>query len=182
MRNVRRRVPILPPDEVAGVQGGSREEYRRSVGRVDAPPPGWLEPIQTPPEPHDPVDPTNTATDDLTPWLHSHRVKQELPSHYESVRKRAPRGTPSVLVSPVREPPSRHLIQWQYRDTPSDVPHRSRRPGSRRLHAEHHLAGKRAPSRLVPGLSTPRNLRDTAASLARSRRVLRHRLNPPGRP
>jgi len=67
----------------------------------------------------------------------------------------APRiGTPSLPVSPAREPPSRHPIRRQYRDTPSHVPHRSRRPGSRRLHAGHHLAGKRAPSRLVPGLST----------------------------
>jgi len=65
----------------------------------------------------------------------------------------APRiGTPSLTVSPAREPPSRR--NRHYRAAPSHVPHRSRRSGSRRLHAGHHLAGKRAPSRLVPGLST----------------------------
>jgi hypothetical protein len=53
-------------------------------------PDDFSSPIQTPPEPEGSVDQTNTATDDLTPWLHPHRVKQELPSYYESVRQRAP--------------------------------------------------------------------------------------------
>jgi len=39
----------------------------------------------------------------------------------------------------------------QCRIRPSPVPCRSRRPGSRRLHAGHHLARQRAPARLVPG-------------------------------
>jgi hypothetical protein len=39
----------------------------------------------------------------------------------------------------------------QYRRTPSHVPHKSSRPGSRRLHAGHHLANRRAPARLIPG-------------------------------
>ena len=34
---------------------------------------------------------------------------------------------------------------------PSHVPRRSRRPGSRRLHAGHRLASQRAPARLIPG-------------------------------
>jgi hypothetical protein len=38
----------------------------------------------------------------------------------------------------------------RYRDLPSHVPCNSRRPGSRRLHAAHHLASKRAPARLIP--------------------------------
>ena len=37
-----------------------------------------------------------------------------------------------------------------YRGTPSYVPCKSRRPGSRRLHAGHHLANKRTPARLIP--------------------------------
>ena len=45
----------------------------------------------------------------------------------------------------------------QYRQRPSHVPRRSRRPGSRRLHARHRLANTRAPARLIPGtLSCPR--------------------------
>ena len=38
-----------------------------------------------------------------------------------------------------------------YRVRPSPVPCKSRRPGSRRLHAGHHLANQRAPARLIPG-------------------------------
>ncbi len=47
---------------------------------------------------------------------------------------------------------SRHKHEMQYRHPPSHVPCRSRRPDSRRLHAGHHLANKRAPARLIPGL------------------------------
>src|SRR5664279_4188172 len=39
----------------------------------------------------------------------------------------------------------------RYRGLPSHVPCSSRRPGSRRLHAGHPLASKRAPARLLPG-------------------------------
>jgi len=39
----------------------------------------------------------------------------------------------------------------RYRDALSHVPHGSRRSGSRRLHAGHHLASRRAPARLIPG-------------------------------
>jgi len=38
----------------------------------------------------------------------------------------------------------------QCRRSPSHVPRRSRRPGSRRLHAGHRLANQRAPARLFP--------------------------------
>ena len=38
----------------------------------------------------------------------------------------------------------------QCRDAPSPVPRGSRRPGSRRLHAGHHLASKRISARLIP--------------------------------
>ena len=38
----------------------------------------------------------------------------------------------------------------QCRTRPSPVPCKSRRPGSRRLHAGHRLANKRAPARLIP--------------------------------
>jgi len=41
------------------------------------------------------------------------------------------------------------LDRHRFRSTPSHVPRESRRPDSRRLHAGHHLANKRAPARLV---------------------------------
>ena len=50
-------------------------------------------------------------------------------------------GTPSLAVSPAWEPPSRRHRR-QYRKAPSHVPCKSRRSGSRRLHAGRHLAGK----------------------------------------
>ena len=67
----------------------------------------------------------------------------------------APRdGTHSLTVSAARELPLAAPRRGrQYRDAPSHVPCRSRRPGSRRLHAGHHLASKRAPARLIPGLT-----------------------------
>src|SRR6266581_5246415 len=41
--------------------------------------------------------------------------------------------------------------QALYQHMPSHVLHSSRRSGSRRLHAGHRLASKRAPARLIPG-------------------------------
>src|SRR5207237_1864654 len=92
-------------------------------------------------------------TDDLTPWLHAHRAQQALHSYYEPVRQRAPRrySVPHGFRRPGRSlsPPT---PGQPYRGTPSHVPRKSSRPGSRRLHAGHRLAGKRTPSRLIPVL------------------------------
>ena len=54
-----------------------------------------------------------------------------------------PRATSS---RPLHTEPNR-----QYRVRSSHVPCRSGRPGSRRLHAGHRLANKRAPAKLIPG-------------------------------
>jgi hypothetical protein len=62
----------------------------------------------------------------------------------------APRnGTQSLPVSAGWDSPYRHLPA-AVSCTPSHVPHRSSRPDSRRLHAGHRLANKRAPARLFP--------------------------------
>jgi len=80
---------------------------------------------------------------------------EALHSYYEPVRQRTPRrySVPHGFRRPGRSlsPPT---PGQPYRGTPSHVPRKSSRPGSRRLHAGHHLAGKRTPSRLIPGLST----------------------------
>ena len=84
------------------------------------------------------------------------------------------RSTPITGASPLLRagPPARHRVGTQRlrfppsatlplahpdrqrgrqcRHPPSHVPCRSRRPGSRRLHAGHRLANKRAPARLIP--------------------------------
>jgi len=48
---------------------------------------------------------------------------------------------------PLTHPP--HKAGTQCRHPPSHVPRASRRPGSRRLHAGHHLASTRAPAKLI---------------------------------
>jgi hypothetical protein len=65
-------------------------------------------------------------------------------------------------VMPLERAPSHHPAQapapragQQYRRAPSQVPRGSRRPGSRRLHAGHRLASRRAPARLIPGAQEP---------------------------
>ena len=78
------------------------------------------------------------------PSLHPHPSEQVLHSYYEPVRQRAPHrySMPSVSAS------ARSLLRpWgptspgrPYRRSPSHVPCKSRRPGSRRLYAGHHLA------------------------------------------
>ena len=61
-------------------------------------------------------------------------------------------GTQCLRFLP-RHAPSRDLWglrpRWPYRRSPSHVPCKSRRPGSRRLHAGHHLASSRVSARLV---------------------------------
>ena len=77
------------------------------------------------------------------PWLHRHPSKQRLPSYYGPIRQRTPQpvlhaygfclGTlPLAARASEPRPP--------YRRSPSHVPCKSRRPGSRHLYAGHHLA------------------------------------------
>ena len=77
------------------------------------------------------------------PSLHPHPSEQGLHSYYGPVRQRAPHrySMPSVSAS------ARSLSRpWglrprtPFRRSPSHVPCKSRRPGSRRLYAGHHLA------------------------------------------
>ena len=74
-----------------------------------------------------------------------------LPHYYEPVRQpdpqrySHPRQAWATPYLPLGNPNDR------YRFRPSPVPCRSRRPGSRRLHAGHRLASQRAPARLIPG-------------------------------
>ena len=82
---------------------------------------------------------------------------QELHHYYEPVRQpdpqrySHPRQASAAPSRPLENP------NETYRVRPSPVPCKSRRPGSRRLHAGHHLANQRAHARLIPGIvSTPR--------------------------
>jgi hypothetical protein len=66
-------------------------------------------------------------------------------------------SAPNSFCCPVRSLlPPRALpgAPPRYRHPLSHVPCRSRRSGSRRLHAGHRLASKRAPARLIPELCT----------------------------
>ena len=71
-------------------------------------------------------------------------------------------STPRSFCCPVHSlspppPPFRRRLE-QYRHTPSHVSCSSRRSGSRRLHAGHRLASKRAPARLFPRICTYRRV------------------------
>ena len=68
-----------------------------------------------------------------------------------------PPARPATVLSPLRFSRSGNSLPdgpghetGQYQDAPSPVPCGSRRPGSRRLHAGHHLASKRISARLIP--------------------------------
>src|ERR1019366_7439914 len=102
-----------------------------------------------------------------------------LPEHFRLIRRIKPRTTrslrsapvtgaspllrtgpparPATVLSPLRFSRSGNSLPdgprtgaGQYQDAPSPVPRGSRRPGSRRLHAGHHLASKRISARLIP--------------------------------
>ena len=67
-----------------------------------------------------------------------------------------------------------------YRRPPSHVPCESSRPGSRRLHAGHHLASTRAPARLILGTASESPVSMPPCSLTTIPRRLPARSPPPG--
>ena len=73
--------------------------------------------------------------------------QQELRRYYEPVRQRAPQPVLSASGFRRWHAPSCDLgglrPRTRFRRSPSHVPCQSRRPGSRRLHAGHHLASNR---------------------------------------
>jgi hypothetical protein len=83
--------------------------------------------------------------------------QQGLLSYYGSVRRRVTHrySVPSVFclgtLPLVDRRATGPLTDRQYRHSPSHVPCKTCRPGSRRLYAEHRLANRRAPARLIPG-------------------------------
>ena len=94
------------------------------------------------------------TTDEPAPSLHPHYQGFTTTTGRSAGARRD--GTQRLTVSAARRAPSRHPPPCQRRAAvsapPSHVPCRSRRPDSRRLHAGHHLANRRAPARLIPGL------------------------------
>ncbi len=97
-----------------------------------------------------PVDQTNQATNDPAPSLAP-------VTGTSALLRTGPPARPATVLSPLRFsrlgtslPDGPRMGTGQYRDAPSPVPCGSRRPGSRRLHAGHHLASKRISARLIP--------------------------------
>jgi hypothetical protein len=89
--------------------------------------------------------------DEPAPSLHAHPSEQALHGYYEPVRQRDAASVLSAfgfclgtlpLATRANDPTP------PYRRSPSHVPYKSRRPGSRRLYAGHHLANTRAPAKL----------------------------------
>ena len=92
----------------------------------------------------------------------SRPVRQQAPRRYS-----APRGCRRLRALPLAATP----CSRQCRGLPSHVLRKSRRPGSRRLHAGHHLASRRAPARLLlrpdhrPSFAAVSTTFDTSAAI-----------------
>ena len=104
------------------------------------------------PEPTAPVD-RNNIPGEPAPSLHPHPSEQ---ATSQLLRAGPPASAASVLNAfgfLPRHAPSRDRRGLRprspYRRSPSHVPYKSRRPGSRRLYAGHRLANTRAPARLI---------------------------------
>ena len=94
---------------------------------------------------------------------HGHRPLDVLRRLFTGNAWRATRTRPRLsgnrpCPNPVTQRTSRitlnnrvNVYAGRYRDALSHVPHESRRSGSRRLHAGHHLASRRVSARLIPG-------------------------------
>ena len=102
-----------------------------------------------------PVDRMNSP-DEPAPWLHPHL---QTAGTSQLLQADPPANTASVLrafgfclgtLPLATGGPPDPVNGRQYRCSPSHVPCKSRRPGSRRLCAGHRLANTRAPARLIP--------------------------------
>jgi hypothetical protein len=93
--------------------------------------------------------PNEPTTDGPAPWLHPHYGGFPATTGRSASRPR--NGTQRLAVAAAWRAPCRHPHPCGRlcRGLPSHVPRKSRRPGSRRLHAGHHLASRRAPARLI---------------------------------
>lgn len=91
----------------------------------------------------------NTVTNDPAPSLHPHYRGFVTTTSRSASRSRV--GTRPLAVSAAWGTPSPPRHGGACRDLPSPVPCESGRLDSRRLHAGHHLANKRALARLIPG-------------------------------
>ncbi len=84
----------------------------------------------------------------LAPSLHAHYRHFAATTSQSANPSRI--GTQHLAVSAAWCSPFHHPHGRIHRDGPSHVPCSRSRPGSRRLHAGHHLANQRAPARLIP--------------------------------
>ena len=125
------------------------ERLARCFQRVHPTPPGnTVRLIERTPVTHDPA-----------PSLHPHsRSFTTTTSRSASASRDGTLMPGRKNVPTIRALPLTHLPAGRkYRDTPSPVPLGRRRPGSRHLHAGHHLANKRHTRQAHPGVVlTPR--------------------------
>jgi hypothetical protein len=97
------------------------------------------------------------TTDEPAPSLHTHYRCLITTTGWSASVSASVLDTSQFLLPgalPLTPPPPFRRRLEQYRHTPSHVSCSSRRSGSRRLHAGHRLASKRAPARLFPRICT----------------------------
>ncbi len=129
-----------------------------------------------------PVARANKPRNEPAPSLHPHYRSFPATTSRSASRRRD--GTQRLRYPPLTRSlsPTRHATSatgGRYRHRPSHVPCRSRRPGSRRLHAGHHLANTRAPARPIPeALSCPRFDADEDFSTRQQRFAYAHLPGP----
>ena len=112
-----------------------------------------LQPARSPaPLAPSPVDRTNDSHERPGPF--APLPLQEIPHYYEPVRQRALQRYSCPRAWSL-SPHARHSLsppagRQRFQNTPSHVPHESRRQGSRHLHTGHRLASQRAHAKLIP--------------------------------
>src|ERR1019366_5295103 len=130
-------VRLDPPPRLPDHQLGNRKRLLFGPWHVASPRPRTLAPVER-------ID----IPDQPAPSLHPHPSKQGSHRYYGPVRQRAPRPVLNASGfrrwhAPSRDPWRPAGPDGRFRRSPSHVPCQSRRPGSRRLHAGHHLASHR---------------------------------------
>jgi len=121
-----------------------------------------------------------------TSWM-SRPLRSAPVTGTSALLRAGPPTRPATVLSTRPNPPGALPLAFrdnnahglQYRGASSHVPCSRSRPGSRRLHAGHHLANRRAPARLIPGAKRTPVLMSSRSVSTRQQRITCVRLPDP---